>query len=82
MQYTEFKRALRDELPRHPAGLTWAELKTRLRLPYERPCPTWVKQLEREIGLKRIKGSGKAKIWLLKSINAGVTCQRLNVAPN
>jgi hypothetical protein len=67
MRYTEFRDALRKELPRHPGGLTWTELKERLRLPYERPCPTWVKELEQEIGLKRIKGAGNAKVWRCES---------------
>lgn len=65
MRYTDFRESIREELACHRAGLTWVELKTRLRLPYERPCPTWVKQLEREIGLSRVKGSGRAQVWRL-----------------
>ena len=65
MRYTEFRDSIRDELACHDDGLTWVELKKRLCLPYERPCPTWVKELEREIGLSRVKGSGRAQVWRL-----------------
>ena len=65
MRYSDFRDSIRDELACHDDGLTWVELKTRLRLPYDRPCPTWVKELEREIGLSRVKGSGRAQVWRL-----------------
>ena len=65
MRYTDFRDSIRDELACHDGGLTWVELKTCLHLPYERPCPTWVKELEREIGLSRVKGSGRAHVWRL-----------------
>ena len=63
MRYTEFKEKIRDELIKHPEGLTWKELKRNLNLPYERPCPNWTKRLEQEIGLIRVKGRGNAYIW-------------------
>jgi hypothetical protein len=63
MRYVDFRDVIRDELRMNPNGLTWKELKNRLDLPYESPCPTWVKQLEEEIGLSRKKGEGRALIW-------------------
>jgi len=63
MRYIEFRDAIQAELRRTPAGLTWAELKARLKLPYDRPCPTWTKQLERDIDLIRKPGSGRAHVW-------------------
>ena len=39
MRYVEFRDAISDELRRCPFGLTWATLKSRLRLPYSTPCP-------------------------------------------
>ncbi|MFO1483161.1 MAG: hypothetical protein U1F71_07310 [Verrucomicrobiaceae bacterium] len=65
MTFVEFKTRIERGLSRKPAGLTWKELKVQLRLPYERPCPTWVKQLEDEIGLKRVRESGPAHVWKL-----------------
>jgi hypothetical protein len=65
MRYVEFKKIIKDELRKTPDGLTWVELRDRLNLPYIQPCPTWIKQLEDEIGLTRVKGSGRALVWKL-----------------
>ena len=63
VRYVEFRDAIKNELRRVPAGLTWADLKKRLKLPYDIPCPEWVKQMEQEIGLSRERGSGRALTW-------------------
>lgn len=65
MRYTEFRDSIRQELRRHPRGLTWADLRDQLALPYDRPCPTWVSSLEEEIGLVRAKGPSRAHLWKL-----------------
>lgn len=62
MKYVDFKNAIRDELLRNPDGLTWQELKKRLELPYDRSCPSWVRLLEEEICLVRVKGQGRALV--------------------
>ena len=63
MRYIEFRDSIEAELRKHSKGLTWKQLKARLELPYERPCPTWTKQMENEIGLSRARGSGRAYVW-------------------
>jgi hypothetical protein len=63
MRYTEFRDAIRRELRENVEGLTRAELKEGLDLPYERPCQTWVKRLEKEIGLLRVPGQGRDHLW-------------------
>lgn len=65
MRYAEFRDAIKEELLRKPDGRTWAELRDHLALPYERPCPEWTACLEREIGLVRRKGEGRAFVWKL-----------------
>ena len=65
MRYVEFRDAIRQALARNAGGLTWQQLKDRLDLPYDRPCASWVKQMEKEIGLSRTKGTGRALIWKL-----------------
>jgi hypothetical protein len=67
MRYVEFRDAIWEELRRVPDGLSWAELKTRLKLPYTIPCPEWVKQMEREVGLLRTRGSGRAYTWTVSA---------------
>jgi hypothetical protein len=63
MRYTDFRDSIHTELRRLSSGLTWAQLQQRLDLPYDRPCPEWTQRLEREIGLSRVKGEGRALIW-------------------
>lgn len=66
MRYDEFRDLIQTELRRSGDGLTWSQLKDRLDLPYERPCPEWVKRMEREIGLLREKGDGRAYVWTVE----------------
>jgi hypothetical protein len=63
MRYAQYRDAIRKVLARNAAGLTWSQLQSRLLLPYDRPCPTWTKQLEQEIGLLRVKGKGRSLVW-------------------
>ncbi|MFI5380886.1 MAG: hypothetical protein ACHRHE_16430 [Tepidisphaerales bacterium] len=78
MRYVDFRDAIADELRRFPAGLTWAELKQRLKLPYKIPCPEWVRQLEQEIGLSRERGSGRALIWKVGTASATASVRHLS----
>ena len=63
MKYIDFRDVIKNELSKNSEGLTWVELRDRLDLPYERPCPTWVQRLEKEIGLTRCKGQSRALVW-------------------
>ncbi len=63
MRYFDFRSKILSELQSNPDGLTWSELKQRLDLPYKKPCPTWIGQMEKDNGLKRVKGSGRAYLW-------------------
>lgn len=66
MKYTEFKDAIHQGLQANPGGYTWVQLRERLQLPYDQPCPTWVARLEAEIGLERKERLRGAYIWKLK----------------
>jgi hypothetical protein len=64
MRYVDFRDSVGRELSKSSTGLTWEELKKRLKLPYERACPEWVKRMEKEIRLKRVKSAkGRAFVW-------------------
>jgi hypothetical protein len=63
MRYTEFRETVERELKAHPEGLTWVELRARGKFARAKACPEWTGQLERDIGLKRVKGAGAAKVW-------------------
>ncbi len=66
MRYVEFRDAILQALRRRPAGLTWAELRDGLGLPYDRPCQSWVERMEKENGLTRTRGEGRAYVWKLR----------------
>jgi hypothetical protein len=67
MRYDEFKSAIQQHLRRSRSGATWLELRERLALPYDRPCPEWTRRLEEEIGLvrRKSKGAGRSLVWAL-----------------
>ena len=67
MRYKEFRDLIQNELLKHPAGLTWVELKTQLNLPYDRPCQTWINKMDQEIGLVRARGEKRAYVWKISS---------------
>ncbi len=58
MTYETFKEKIKDLLITNPRGLTWSEIKTRANFPQKVPNNTWVKWMERDIGLIREKTSG------------------------
>jgi hypothetical protein len=68
MRYMDFRDSIKNKLIKYPAGLTWRELKKSLDLPYNQPCPEWIKSLEGEIGLERKEKKGNALIWKLKHV--------------
>ena len=65
MRYADYRDAIRKGLRSNAAGLTWSQLRGRLQLPYDRPCPAWTRQLEADIGLVRTKGTSRALVWKL-----------------
>ena len=67
MKYAEFKESIQKALVKNPDGLTWLELKSSLKLPYNVPCQTWIYQLEDEIHLIRSKGDSRAYIWKIEN---------------
>jgi antitoxin component of MazEF toxin-antitoxin module len=55
MTYEEFRDSIRGELKRSPDGLTWTEIRARLKLPQKVPNNKWVRRMETDIGLTRVK---------------------------
>lgn len=71
MRYVDFRDQIQIALIESPDGLTWKELKEQLKLPYEQPCQTWLKQMEAEIGLTRSRGSQRAYTWKINPLIKG-----------
>jgi hypothetical protein len=51
--YVEFRDMVADGLRDEVDGLTWGDLREKQGWDQERPCYTWVGQVENDIGLKR-----------------------------
>ena len=66
MRYVDFRDSICRELRRNANGLTWSQLRERLRLPYQTPCSEWVSRMEEENGLTRTPGGSRAFVWRLK----------------
>jgi hypothetical protein len=66
MRYIDFRERILLALNQHPEGLTWAELKALLDLPYRQPCYAWLGRLEAEDSLTRKPGPGRAYVWKLE----------------
>ena len=49
------KDALYGQLRANPTGLTWTELKGKLQLPQKVPNNKWVRRMEKDIDLVRLK---------------------------
>jgi hypothetical protein len=54
--YERFRDSIRQELASEPEGLTWSEIRKRLSLDQKVPNNVWVRRMERDIGLLRVKG--------------------------
>ena len=64
MEYEEFRVAVEAVLRKKPAGASWAEIRQLAGFPQRVPFNGWVRRLERDIGLIRLKNRGKTT-WRL-----------------
>ena len=55
MSYEKFRDSIQKELKKSANGLTWTEIREKLKLPQKVPNNRWVRQMERDIGLVRAK---------------------------
>lgn len=63
--YENFKNSTKNILERYPTGLTWSQIKDKLNYSQKAPNNKWVRKLEEDIGLKRVKSGGET-IWKLE----------------
>lgn len=64
--YERFKEEIQFLLDENPEGLTWTEIKKAADFPQRVPNNKWVKKLEDEIGLKRIRVRDMGIIWKIE----------------
>jgi len=67
MSYEEFRDKISGILKTEPGGLSWTEIRDRLKLPQKVPNNLWVRKMEKDIGLVRMLDHKTAKtIWRLQ----------------
>jgi DNA-directed RNA polymerase subunit RPC12/RpoP len=64
LTYAEFRNKIRAELVKS-GTLTWTEIRTASKLPQAFPNNKWVRKMEADIGLKRVKDSHGIIKWSL-----------------
>ncbi len=67
MAYSEFKEKIQNALKYRDDGATWTELRDQLQLEQIVPNNKWVRQLEKDIGLKRIRDM-KGVVWRISHV--------------
>lgn len=67
MSYQEFRDKIRDALLYSDHGLTWTELRDHLKLEQVVPNNKWVRQMESDIGLIRVKDI-RGVVWRVKHV--------------
>lgn len=64
MTYGQFRDSIQKELKKSSEGLTWTEIRAKLKLPQKVPNNKWVRQMEKDIGLLRMKDL-RGVVWKL-----------------
>ncbi|MDA4118896.1 MAG: hypothetical protein OK455_11215, partial [Thaumarchaeota archaeon] len=68
MPYEEFRDKILDTLQYSDKGMTWTEIRSQLKLDQVVPNNKWVRQMEKDIGLMRIKGSDGVIVWRVNHV--------------
>lgn len=63
MAYEEFRDKIENTLKEAGEPITWTDLRTRASLPQARPNNQWVRRLENDIHLKRVRDKGDIIHW-------------------
>lgn len=67
MTYEEFRNKIRDALQYSDHGMTWTELRNQLKLEQVVPNNKWVRLMEKDIGLERVKDI-RGVVWRVKHV--------------
>jgi antitoxin component of MazEF toxin-antitoxin module len=68
MPYEEFREKVRHTLQYSDKGMTWTEIRGRLKLDQVVPNNKWVRQMEKDIGLMRVKRSDGVIVWRVNHV--------------
>lgn len=68
MSYEEFRDKVRDLLQFKDNGMTWTEIRNEIGLDQVVPNNKWVRRMETDIGLMRVKGNDGTILWQIKHV--------------
>ena len=67
MTYEEFRNKIKSALQYSDHGMTWTEIRNQLKLEQVVPNNKWVRQMEKDIGLERVKDI-RGVVWRVKHV--------------
>ncbi len=67
ISYVDFRDMIKKALEYSDSGMTWAELRDYLKFEQIVPNNKWVRQMEKEIGLMRLKDP-RGIVWRVKHV--------------
>lgn len=67
MPYPEFRDKVKQTL-QYSDGLTWTQIREKLKLDQVVPNNKWVRQMEKDIGLMRVKRSDGVIVWRIAHV--------------
>jgi hypothetical protein len=68
MTYEQFRDKIKGALQYNDKGMTWTQIRTSLRLNQVVPNNKWVRRMERDIGLMRVKGNDGVIVWRINHV--------------
>jgi antitoxin component of MazEF toxin-antitoxin module len=68
MTYEEFREKIKRVLQYNDKGMTWTEIRTQLKLEQVVPNNKWVRRMEKDIGLLRVKGKDGVILWRISHV--------------
>ena len=68
MAYDEFRDKVKQTLQYKDRGMTWTQVREQLKLDQVVPNNKWVRRLEKDIGLMRVKGSDGVILWRVNHV--------------
>jgi antitoxin component of MazEF toxin-antitoxin module len=63
MSYADFRDKIKGVLQYNDKGMTWTQIRTHLKLDQIVPNNKWVRRMEDDIGLMRVKRSDGVIVW-------------------
>jgi hypothetical protein len=68
MAYEEFRDKIKGVLQYKDEGMTWTQIRTSLKLDQVVPNNKWVRRLEKDIGLMRVKSTDGVILWRINHV--------------